>query len=129
MPSSSSFFERYADAYLAFEADALLCFYDLPAIIVDNQGDHLMSRETDLLDYMRPFLGRLEENDLGRIDPEISAKLSLGDDSCFASVRYRFVSGRREMLGDFLAHYVLMAQDEGWRIKFAKVGQVYSWNI
>ena len=129
MPSSASFFRLYADAYLTFDADALLRFYDFPSIIVDNQGDHLIVQKADLLDYMRPFLGLLEDNDLGRIDPEMSATASLDEESLFASVRYRFLSRRQLMLGDFVGHYVLTARDGDWCIKFAKVGQIYSWNI
>ncbi|MEM7044704.1 MAG: hypothetical protein AAF543_17990 [Pseudomonadota bacterium] len=127
MPPSSSFFRSYADAYLAFEADRLLRFYDLPSMIVDKRGDHLIVQEADLLDYMRPFLYRLEENGLGRIDPEMSATLALDEDACFSSVRYRFFSRQQQMFGDFVAHYMLTARDKNWRIKFAKVGQVHSW--
>lgn len=126
---NATFFERYADAYLAFDAHALLPFYHLPSIIADNKGDHVIAGESDLLSYMRPFLDRLEENRLGKIAPEISEEASLDGGASFCSVRYRFLDGQQEMLGDFVGHYVLSRTPEDWRINFAKVGHVHRWGI
>ena len=55
MEDLGSFFRRYADAHLKFEADALDAFYNFPCLINDLMGVHAIGSVEDLHKYNQSF--------------------------------------------------------------------------
>lgn len=128
MPSVASFFRRYSNGYLAFDPNALLSFFDIPCLIVDNVGDHLIAGTTDLLRYLGPPLASYEKNGVQAIEAAMQLEQFLDSDCC-CSVRYHVENQHRKMVGDFEYHYVLVSTTDDWRIKFAKIGRVHVWGL
>lgn len=128
MSSVASFFANYAKAYLTFKPDRLLSFFHIPCLIIDSLGEHMIVQRKDL-HYLKPFLDRLQKNGIQKIDAKILVDQTLTAGTCFCSVRYDFQNQHQKTLGDVEAHYILVNDPDGWRITFAKVGHIHSWDL
>ena len=128
MPTMSSFFRRYAEAYLDFNPQGLTSFFALPCMLIDDRGDYILRDENDLLAYERPFIETLEKKALHDIDTTIVAERAMDRSSQVCSVHYRLLDRHQMRIGDFDYHYILIAGDVDWRIKFLKMGEVRCWD-
>ena len=122
-----AFFHRYTRAYLACDPTAFAPFFDLPCLIVDSNGDHVLCNESDLEDYERAFVAQLKEDGLREIEVERLREIAFGENEAFCSNRYRVMADEGRLIGDMEYHYVLQAQGERWRIKFARMGTLHHW--
>jgi hypothetical protein len=124
MASIAAFFEAYATAHLSFDAEALTPFFHLPCLIVDNEGDHVMAEERDLLDYERAFLARLRDDGLHGVAAAPLSDMPFGRDAVVCAVHYHLEGREHAALNDFTCHYVLVRIKRDWRIKLAKSGRI-----
>lgn len=128
MLTLQSFFRAYMNAYLRLDPTDFARFYDFPALVSDAAGDHVMCDAGDVATYMRPFIAALRGDGLRDIAFETLASHDLGAANSVATNRYRITAEDQRMIGDMEFHYFLVRADEGWRMKFARIGRIHDWS-
>ena len=128
MATLQSFFRAYMDAYLRLDPTGFAGFFDFPALVSGARGDHVLRDASDLAEYMRPFIAALREDGLRDIAFEIVTSHDLDAANSAATNRYKIMAENHRIIGDMEFHYFLVRADEGWRIKFARIGQVHDWS-
>lgn len=125
MSEISIFFKEYAQAYLAFDANDLVRFFNFPSLIHDFSGINLLKNENDLKIYEQNFLENLKQRKTAIIENEVleydlSQQLpnALG---CKLSYKLFDVNG--QLILDFDYTYSLI-KHETWKILFARLGTV-----
>lgn len=123
-----SYFDSYADAYLAFDPDALIPFFHLPCLVHDQGGVHAIDSIEALRRYEQPMLDLLHSKGATVIETEVHlvkpSESTLESVQC--TVGYVIRDAEGQILLDFDYDYVLLQQEQSWRILFAQVGAVRS---
>jgi|SRR5688572_6409482 len=121
----SVFFKEYAKAYLAFDADVLVKFFNFPNLIHDLSGIHLLKNEDDLRIYEKNFLENLKQRKTARIENEVleydlSPQLP---NAIGCKIAYKLFDIDGQLIVDFDYTYSLV-KNETWKILFARLGEV-----
>lgn len=116
MTSIRSFFEQYAERYMASDVDAVASLYEAPFLAVrDGRAIHLPDAAA-----VREHLAGLMQAyaDAGGVRADIAAldTLALGPSGAFVTVTWHVVDARGEMVRDFHTSYHLLRRGESWRI-------------
>ena len=75
----------------------------------------------------RPFIASLCQSGLKSVEFDILNVEELGASGCFCTNRYAIKGSGARLIGDMEYHYFLMRADQGWRIKFARIGRIHAW--
>ncbi len=124
MEDLGSFFRRYADAHLKFEADALDAFYHFPCLINDLMGVHAIGSVEDLHTYNQSFFDELKNADLAMAKSMLVEQHSALPGGSRAIVSFRFGNSENNLIFDCDYAFALLKQDEKWKIVFAQLDEI-----
>lgn len=119
------FFKEYAQAYLAFDTNALVRFFNFPCLIHDLSGIHLLKNENDLKIYEKNFLDNLKQRKTAKIENELleydlSQQLP---NAIGCKLTYKLFDIHNQLIMDFDYTYSLV-KNEVLLILFARLGTV-----
>lgn len=119
------FFKEYSQAYLMFDADVLVRFFNFPSLIHDLSGIHFLKNEKDLKIYEKNFLEILKQQKTAKIENEL-LEYDLSQElpnAIGCKLAYRLFDVNNQLILDFDYSYSLL-KNEKWKILFARLGTI-----
>jgi hypothetical protein len=116
MVDLNPFFSRYADRYMASDADAVSAMYEAPMLAVrEGRAIHLADR-TAVREHLTELMAAYARSGAARADIAALDVVSLGTSSVCATVRWHVRDAAGGLLKDFETTYHLLREDGAWRI-------------
>ena len=116
MNDLESFFERYAERYMASDAQAIAAVYEAPLLAVrEGRAIHLLDK-TAVHEHLVGLMRAYAEAGAARAVIEALDVLPLGASSAAATIRWHVLDADGGLLRDFRTTYHLLREDETWRI-------------
>lgn len=110
------FFERYAERYMASDADAVGAMYDAPMLAIrEGRAIHLPDRAA-LREHLSEVMGAYARSGAARADVASLDVARLGASSAFATVNWHVRDADGGLLKDFRTTYHLLRSGDGWLI-------------
>ena len=120
------FFAAYAQSYLTLDAKQIAPFFQMPCLVIDQSGQHVLNDFQSVVTYENPFLTLLGAHGVNAIHTSVIACHVVSENLEFASVQYELFSNA-ELFADFDYHYSVIVNDQTRRIAFAHYGNVRAW--
>ncbi|MFH1804241.1 MAG: hypothetical protein ABID63_05055 [Pseudomonadota bacterium] len=124
MEDLSSFFHRYADAYLRFDPTVMEEFFHFPCLINDLGGVHAIADAAALRQYHIPFFAELKNADLAMSKAMLTDQQSALPGGARALVSFRFGNRDNNLIFDCDYSFALLRHDSHWKIVFAQLGEI-----
>lgn len=116
MTDTRSFFEHYADRYMASDVDAIAALYEAPFLAVrDGRAIHL-GDATAVRGHLAGLMDAYEKAGAARADIASLDTLPLGPSGAVVTVNWHAVDAGGAMVRDFHTSYHLLRDGETWRI-------------
>ena len=116
MSELDSFFELYAERYMASDVDAISAVYEAPLLAVrDGRTIHLVDRAT-VREHLGELMAAYAESGAARAEIAELDVVDLGRSSSFATVHWHVRDADGAVVKDFHTTYHLLREGESWRI-------------
>ena len=115
--SIERFLEKYAERFVAYDADAVAAMYEVPFLAVREGRSIHLGDHAAVLEHLAALMDAFRQAGVAQV---IIADLHvnrLDRMSAIATVRWNALSDVGELLRDFTASYQLLREDRGgWRV-------------
>ncbi len=108
-------FAAYGAGFDDADAAAITALFAYPATIWQFGEGHIFEDEDDLAENVEALMDVFDEAEIVLTDPEVRDSRVVGAEA-FARVAWRQENSEGEPLHEFTCHYMLIAEDGGWRI-------------
>lgn len=108
MPQNTqAFFDKYAKAYRAYDANAVAELYFIPAVIMSDDNKDVFSSTQDVVMYVERLMVRLRK--IGAVDfvPHVCQTMRLSDNILFSNVKWSFYAEGKKPLFSCYVSYTL----------------------
>jgi len=108
-------FAAYGAGFDDADAQAITDLFAYPATIWQFGEGHIFEDEDDLAENVEALMDVFDKAEIVLTIPEVRESRVAGA-AAFASVAWRQENSEGEPLHEFTCHYMLIAEDGGWRI-------------
>ena len=116
MTTIQSFFDHYAERYMASDVDAIAAVYEAPFLAVrDGSAIHLPDGAA-VQEHLAELMEAYGKAGAVRADIASLDTLPLGPSGAIVTVNWHAVDARGELVRDFHTSYHLLRDDATWRI-------------
>jgi hypothetical protein len=116
MTDLRSFFEHYAERYMASDVDTIAGWYEAPFLAVrDGQAIHLPD-EPSVHEHLTGLMDAYRQAGAARADIASLDALSLGPSGALVTVNWHAVDAEGALIRDFHTSYHLLRHGDSWRI-------------
>ena len=116
MNAFDSFFKRYAERYMAGDAEAVAAMYEAPLLAVrEGRAIHLPDKAA-VREHLAGLMDAYGKAGAVRADVAALDVLPLGAYSAVATVRWHVLDADGGLVRDFSSTYHLLWDDPTWRI-------------
>lgn len=116
MTTIQSFFEHYAERYMASDVEAVASLYEAPFLAVrDGRATHLPDGAA-VREHLAGLMQAYATSGAVRADMASLHELSLGPTGTVVTVHWHAVAADGSMVRDFRTSYHLLRDGETWRI-------------
>lgn len=119
MEGVRSFFDGYARAFAAYDADAIAACYVVPCLFVRDGQPVSAATEAELAASVAALLDLHRAWDVQTVRPDEVAVLEQGPDHATARVGWRLGRTTSRMAWTFATSYTLVPAGDGWRVAVA----------
>lgn len=119
MTSVASFFDRYAQAFEAYDADAITSFFQTPCLFVREGTTEASATPEDVAHSVRLLLDVHRAWDVQTAEPDDVAVLEEGAHHAIARVGWKLGRTNSRVAWSFATTYTLVAGADDWRIASA----------
>lgn len=111
-----SFFERYAERYMASDVDAISSLYEAPFVAVrEGKASHLRDKAA-VRDHLAGLMDAYDKAGAAQADIVSLDTLSLGPSGAMVTVNWHAVDAEGALVRDFHTSYHLLRHGDTWRI-------------
>ncbi|UAA37862.1 hypothetical protein KIH87_14315 [Paraneptunicella aestuarii] len=117
MPQSTqAFFDKYAKAYRAYDANAVAELYFIPAVIMSDDNKDVFTSTQDVVMYIERLMERLRK--IGAVDfvPDVCQTMRLSDNIQFTNVKWNFYAEENKRLFSCYVSYTLQSVGDDLKV-------------
>ena len=117
MPTKSQeFFDEYARAYEAYDADGVAALYFTPAVIMSDETKNVYTSHQAISTVIDELMDKLQSVGVTYFDPDVCQTMRLSDNIMFANVKWTFKNESEEKLFAAFVSYTLQSDHESLKI-------------
>ena len=116
MTTIQSFFDHYAERYMAWDVDAIATMYEAPFLAVRDGGAIHLPDDAAVHEHLAELMEAYGKAGAVRADIASLDTLPLGPSGAIVTVNWHAVDARGELVRDFHTSYHLLRDDATWRI-------------
>ena len=109
-------FERYQNAFIAYDIDTLSDCYHLPCTLNTPEQITLLTNKADCRQEFNTIFSQLKDGNINQIIAKKASYEQVSDQLYLVCIEWDFIDNDEEIFADFAAIYHILVNDSGLKI-------------
>lgn len=117
MPTpTQNFFNHYAEAYDAMDAEKVAESYFIPSVVMSDSQKLVFTKAKDIANHIQGLMDKLAMLNVKYFEPEVCQTMRLSENIMFTNVKWTFKNDKEEKVITCFVSYTLQLEGDSLKI-------------